>query len=221
MNESSDQNSPEPTVYLFRHGETAWSITGQHTGRTDLPLTTQGEQQVRVLAGRLRGIAFSHVFTSPRLRAQRTCELCGLGPIAKLEPDLAEWDYGDYEGLRSADIRAQQPDWNLFRDGCPGGESPAEISSRADRLIARLRCLHGNVAVFSHGHFGRIFGARWIDLPVIHGQHLLLDTASVSILGFDHQSATEPAIVVWNSGAQLLTASTPRTDLHFPSQMYY
>ncbi len=202
MNVSDGPDGSRPTVYLLRHGETAWSITGQHTGRTDLPLTAQGEQQVRALAEQLHGIAFDHVITSPRLRAQRTCELCGLGPIAKIDADLAEWDYGDYEGLRTAEICAQRPDWNLFRDGCPAGESPAEIRGRADRLIDRLRGLRGTVALFSHGHFGRVLGARWIDLPVTHGQHLLLDTASICILGLEQHSAAEGAIVVWNSRGQ-------------------
>jgi broad specificity phosphatase PhoE len=198
------------TVYLFRHGETAWSITGQHTGRSDPPLTARGEQQAQLLAERLRGIVFDCVLTSPRLRAQRTCELCGLRPGAAIEPDLAEWDYGAYEGMRTADIRAQRPGWNLFRDGCPGGESPSDISSRADRLIVRLRHLQGATAVFTHGHFGRVLGARWIGLPVAHGQHLLLDTASISILGFEHRSVEEPAIAVWNSGAQITTTTSGR-----------
>ena len=208
MSDSAGQHGSEPVIYLFRHGETAWSITGQHTGRTDLPLTTQGEQQVRALAAQLRGIVFDRVFTSPRLRARRSCELCGLGPVARLEPDLAEWDYGAYEGLHSADIRVQRPDWNLFRDGCPAGESPTDISRRADRLIARLRRQPGKVALFSHGHFGRVLGVRWIDLPVAHGRHLLLDTASISILGCAEHNPEQPAIVVWNCSADLAGAPT-------------
>jgi broad specificity phosphatase PhoE len=202
-----------PGIYLFRHGETEWSVSGQHTGRTDLPLTAQGERQASGLAERLRGMVFSHVFTSPRLRARRTCELCGLGPSATIDADLAEWDYGAYEGLRSADILRGRPDWNLFRDGCPGGESPEQISRRADRLIARLRGLRGDVAIFSHGHFGRVFAVRWIDLPVVHGQQLLLDTASMSILGFEQQSVEAPAIVTWNNGAgsEALLSTSRRT----------
>src|SRR5580693_8786728 len=144
-----------PRMILIRHGETEWSLSGQHTGRTDIPLTEQGEQDARKLGERLRGLDFSRVFTSPRVRAQRTCELVGLIPDAEIEPDLAEWDYGDYEGKRSSDISQVRPDWNLFRDGCPNGESPGQISDRADRLIARLRTLEGNVVLFSHGHFGR------------------------------------------------------------------
>ena len=166
-----------PRIYLIRHGETEWSLSGQHTGRTDIPLTARGEDEARELGQRLRDIQFARVLTSPRQRARRTCELAGLGPVAEIEPDLAEWDYGDYEGQRSADIRKARPDWNLFRDGCPRGEMPAQISDRADRLIARLRVLDGNVALFSHGHFGRVLAARWIGLPVSEGQHFLLPTA--------------------------------------------
>src|SRR5688572_32078742 len=131
-------------LYLIRHGETAWSLSGQHTGRTDIPLTAQGEERVRELAECLRTVTFSRVFTSPRQRARRTCELVGLGAVAEIEPDLAEWDYGDYEGQRSIEIRKHRPDWNLFRDGCPHGESPTGVSDRADRLIARLGALQGN-----------------------------------------------------------------------------
>src|ERR1035438_10369222 len=154
-----------PQVYLVRHGATSWSSEGRHTGRTEIPLTVQGERNARGLAARLGAVAYTHVFTSPRLRARRTCELAGLGGAAEIDPDLAEWDYGGYEGMNSADVLKSRPDWNLFRDGCPGGESPAQVSGRADRLIARLRRLEGNVALFSHGHFGRVLGARWIGLP--------------------------------------------------------
>lgn len=187
------------SLYLIRHGETAWSISGQHTGRTDMPLTAQGEQDARTLAEGLRAVTFSRVFTSPRQRARRTCELVGLDATTQVEPDLAEWDYGDYEGQRSADIRKRRPDWNLFRDGCPHGESPADVSERADRLIARLRPLQGNIAVFSHGHFGRVLAARWIGLSVRHAQHFLLSTASLSILGYEQNSADESAIALWNA----------------------
>ena len=144
-------------LYLIRHGETAWSLSGQHTGRTDIPLTPQGEQDARTLAQALRAVKFSRVFTSPRQRARRTCELVGLDGVAEIEPDLVEWDYGDYEGQRSEEIRKRRPDWNLFRVGCPRGESPAGVSGRADRLIAQFRTLKGNVAIFSHGHLGRTF----------------------------------------------------------------
>ena len=192
-----------PTVlshlYLMRHGETAWSLSGQHTGRTDIPLTERGEQDARKLADRLRTLKFSRVFTSPLKRARLTCELAGLGELAEIEPDLVEWDYGDYEGQRTADIRAARPGWNVFRDGCPGGESPAQVSERADRLIARLRTLEGNIAIFSHGHFGRVLAARWIGLEIRQAQNLLLSTASVSILGYEHNLAEVPAIVLWNA----------------------
>jgi broad specificity phosphatase PhoE len=186
-------------LYLIRHGETAWSLTGQHTGRTDIPLTEQGEQDARKLAKRLRVVTFSRVFTSPLQRARRTCELAGLGEVAEIEPDLTEWDYGDYEGQRPVDIRDGRPDWNLFRDGCPRGESPAQVSERVDRLIARLRTLEGNIAAFSHGHFGRALAARWIGLQVGQAQHFLLSTASLSILGYEHNRADEPAVVLWNA----------------------
>ncbi len=186
-------------LYLMRHGETAWSLSGQHTGRTDIPLTEQGEQDARQLAERLHAVEFSRVFTSPLQRARRTCELAGLGEVAEIEPDLVEWDYGDYEGQRPADIRKSRPDWNVFRDGCPGGESPAQASERADRVIARLRTLEGNIALFSHGHFGRVLAARWIGLEIRQAQHLLLSTASVCILGHEHNKVEAPAIILWNA----------------------
>ena len=188
-----------PRIYLIRHGETEWSLAGQHTGRTDIPLTARGEEAARELGQRLRDIAFARVLTSPRQRARRTCELTGLGPAAESEPDLAEWDYGDYEGQRSVDIRKERPDWNLFRDGCPRGETPAQVSDRADRFIERLRALDGNVALFSHGHFGRVLAARWIGLPVSEAQRFLLDTASLSILGYEHNHVASPVIALWNS----------------------
>ena len=196
-------------VYLFRHGETEWSLSGRHTGRTELPLTARGEVAARNLGDRLRGIAFARVLVSPRQRARQTCALAGLGAAAATEPDLAEWDYGDYEGLRSAEILSTRPDWNLFRDGCPGGEAPELISRRADRLIARLRALEGNLALFTHGHFGRVLGVRWIGLPVAEAQHLLLGTASVSILGLEHDRADHPVIELWNATAPGVFAPPP------------
>ena len=186
-------------LYLIRHGETVWSISGQHTGRTDIPLTAQGEQDTLALADGLRRVTFNRAFTSPRQRARRTSELAGLNVSAQTDDDLAEWDYGDYEGQRSADIRKSRPDWNLFRDGCPNGESPIDVSDRVDRVIGKLRPLRGNIAVFSHGHFGRALVARWIALPVSAGQHFRLSTASVSILSYGEQSAEESAIVLWNA----------------------
>jgi broad specificity phosphatase PhoE len=186
-------------IYLVRHGETAWSLSGRHTGRTDIPLNEQGERDARKLAERLSAVKFSRVFTSPLQRARQTCELAGLDKVSEIEPDLVEWDYGEYEGQYSSDTRNTRPDWNLFRDGCPRGESPAQISERADRLIARLRALDGNVAVFSHGQFARSLAARWIGLRVGRAQHFLLSTASLSILGYEHNLAEEPAIVLWNA----------------------
>jgi broad specificity phosphatase PhoE len=191
--------SPLPRIYLVRHGETDWSLSGQHTGRTDLALTERGERDARELAERLGAVGFNRVLTSPLQRARRTCELAGLGAAAEIETDAVEWAYGDYEGLRPADIRKERPDWSIFRDGCPGGESPFQITERADRLIARLRTLTGNIALFSHGHFCRVLGVRWVGLPIEQAQHFLLGTASISILGFGHDRADEPAIVAWNT----------------------
>jgi probable phosphoglycerate mutase len=185
-------------LYLIRHGETAWSLSGQHTSRTDIPLTEKGERDARQLAKRLDAVRFSEVLTSPRLRARQTCDLAGFGTRSRIDLDLAEWDYGDYEGLRSAEIHQLQPDWNIFRDGCPHGESPGEISARADRLLAGLRRRQGNVAVFSHGHFGRVLAARWINAPVDEGRRLMLSPASVSILGYEHDDPASPVILLWN-----------------------
>ena len=186
-------------VFLARHGETDWSKSGRHTGRTDLALSAQGELNARRLASPLCGIGFARVLTSPMRRARRTCELAGLGAAAEVEPDLAEWDYGAYEGLTSAEILARRPGWRLFKEGCPGGESPAQGEARADRLIARLRAMDGNVALFSHGHFGRALAIRWIGLPIGDGDRLLLDTASLGILAYERGDPAAPGIALWNS----------------------
>jgi broad specificity phosphatase PhoE len=186
-----------PVIYLARHGETAWSLSGQHTGRTDLPLTERGERNARALGQRLRRLAFVKVFTSPLQRAVRTCELAGFGAVAEIDPDLVEWDYGQYEGRRTAEIHAERPDWQLFRDGCPGGESADQIGARADRVVGRLRAIKGEVLVFSSGHFLRVFAARWLGLDASAGRYLLLSTASLSALGYEH-NLTEPAIRLWN-----------------------
>jgi broad specificity phosphatase PhoE len=186
-----------PSIYLARHGETSWSLSGQHTGVTDLPLTERGEQNARSLAGRLSGVTFGQVFTSPLRRARRTCELAGFGAVAAIDPDLVEWNYGEYEGVRTADILAKRPGWQLFRDGCPGGESPAQIGSRADRVVARLRAIAGNVLLFSSGHFLRVLSARWLGLEPGAGRYFVLSTASLSALGYEHD-ATEPVIRLWN-----------------------
>ena len=189
-----------PTVYLARHGETAWSLSGQHTGRTDLPLTEEGERQARSLAPRLAGHSFAKVFMSPLQRAARTCELAGFGAAAQPDPDLLEWDYGDYEGRRTADIHKERPDWMLFRDGCPNGESPAQIAARADRVIARLRAIDGNVLLFSSGHILRTLGARWLGLEPGGGRYFALSTASLSALGYEH-TKSEPVVKLWNETA--------------------
>ena len=185
-------------VCLIRHGETAWSLTGQHTGLTDLGLTAHGEVESRALAPRLGGLVFTQVLVSPRLRARQTCELAGLGTASAIEPDLSEWEYGDYEGLRSVDIRKDTPGWNIWRDGCPGGESPADVSARADRLIAHLGELQGTVALFTHGQFGAALAARWIGLMLVEGQHFALSTGSVSLLGIDSRHADRHIIELWN-----------------------
>jgi broad specificity phosphatase PhoE len=194
----TDKQNVPLRIYLIRHGETEWSLSGQHTGRTDIPLTAHGEDEARDLGPSLQHIRFAHVLSSPRQRARRTCELAGLGQAAAIEPDLAEWDYGDYEGRRSRDIRELRPDWNIFRDGCPDGESPADVSDRADRLIARLRGLDGTVALFSHGHFSCALAARWIGQPVIVGQHFWLATASLSILAYAPSHPDVPVMALWN-----------------------
>ena len=191
-----------PVVYLARHGETAWSLSGQHTGRTDLPLTDRGEDQARALGSRLSGRAFAAVLSSPSQRAIETCALAGFGATAAIVPDLAEWDYGSYEGRRTADILVENPGWQLFRDGCPGGESPDAIGARADRVVARLRQAEADVLVFSSGHILRVLAARWLGLDAAAGRLWLLGTASLSILGYEHNLA-EPALRLWNDTAHL------------------
>ena len=191
-----------PLLYLGRHGETAWTLSGQHTGRTDLPLTENGETQARALGRRLRGLVFAKVLTSPSQRAVRTCELAGFGANAEIDPDLAEWDYGEYEGRRTADILRERPDWELFRDGCPGGESPEVIGARADRAIARIRSISGNVRAVSRAQISRVLGARWLALPPAGGRYLVLGTASLSILGYEH-NRSEPVIRLWNDTSHL------------------
>jgi probable phosphoglycerate mutase len=186
-----------PHVYIARHGETAWSLSGQHTGLTDLPLTENGQKNARNLGERLRGMKFAKVFTSPLQRAAKTCELAGFGAIAQTDADLVEWNYGDYEGLRREEILARRPGWEIFRDGCPGGESPAEVAARADRVQGRLRRIEGEVLIFSSGHFLRMFAARWLGLEPVAGNWFLLSTASLSILTYGHE-LSEPAMQLWN-----------------------
>jgi broad specificity phosphatase PhoE len=184
-------------VYLARHGETAWSVSGQHTGLTDLPLTTRGECNARRLQDRLKGLEFDRVFTSPLQRAKRTCELAGFGSVAEVDRDLVEWNYGEYEGLSTADIRAKRPDWELFRDGFPGGESFDQIAARADRVVERARAIDGAVLLFSSGHFLRVLAARWLGLKPQGARYLLLSTASLSTLTYEH-GPTDPVIGLWN-----------------------
>jgi len=173
-----------PIVYLARHGETAWTLSGQHTGLTDLPLTERGERNARRLEERLRGFTFAKIFTSPLQRARRTCELAGFGAVAEIDRDLLEWNYGEYEDRLTADIHKERPDWQLFRDGCPGGESPNEVGTRADRVVKRVRAVQGDVLVFSSAHFLRVFAARWLGLDAAFGRYFVLSTASVSALGY-------------------------------------
>ena len=186
-----------PQIYLARHGETAWSVSGQHTGRTDLPLTAQGEQNARRLGERLAGLQLAWVVTSPLERARRTCELAGFGAVASIDPDLVEWDYGAYEGKTPAEIRRERPGWEIFRDGCPGGESLAQVAARADRVVARLRAIGADVLVFSSGHLLRVLAARWLGLDGALGRYFFLETAALSILGYQ-RDLTEPVIRLWN-----------------------
>jgi probable phosphoglycerate mutase len=196
-----------PVVYLARHGETAWSLSGQHTGLTDLPLTPNGERNARRLGERLKGMTFSDVFTSPLQRAARTCELAGFGIVAQPDLDLVEWDYGQYEGLRSAEILAKRPDWQLFRDGAPGGESPAQVAERADRVVQCVRTIPGDVLLFSSGHFIRVLAARWLGLdPGSAGKYFLLSTASLSAVGYEH-NLSEPVIRLWNDDHHVINSS--------------
>ena len=187
-----------PVVYLARHGETAWTLSGQYTGFTDLPLTERGERNARRLEERLSGLAFAKVFTSPLQRARRTCELAGFGTVAEIDQDLVEWNYGEYEGRRTAEIRVERPDWELFRDGCPGGESPAQVSTRADRVVHRLRAVQGDVLLFSSGHFIRVLATRWIGLEVtVNAKRFMLSTASLSAVGYENE-VSRPVIQLWN-----------------------
>ena len=186
-----------PTLYIARHGETAWSLSGQHTGLTDLPLTERGQSNARRLGNQLRGRSFAHVFTSPLQRARRTCELAGFGAQAEVDRDLLEWNYGEYEGLRTAEIHAKRPGWELFRDGCPGGESAGDVGARADRMVDRVRAVQQDVLIFSSGHFLRVLAARWLGLEPEAGRYFLLSTASLSALSYEHD-LTQPVIKFWN-----------------------
>lgn len=209
QNTDRERDSPTrqavlPVVYLARHGETAWTLSGQHTGVTDLPLTEHGEENALALGERLRGRHFARVLTSPLQRARRTCELAGFGVEAEVDPDLLEWNYGDYEGLTTAQIHALRADWELFRDGCPGGESPNQIAERACRVASRVRAVQADVLLFSSGHFLRVLAAQWLGIDSAVEKYLLLSTASVSVLGYEH-NLSEPVIGLWNDAHHVET----------------
>jgi broad specificity phosphatase PhoE len=189
-------SNPEQKVYLLRHGETDWSLNGRHTGVTDIPLTENGRKLARQLQPILAEEKFVMVLSSPLQRARDTCELAGLGTLASVDRDLMEWNYGEYEGLTTEQIRQTRPDWSVFRDGCPGGESPLQVSVRADRIVSRVRTVDGNVALFSHGHILRVLAARWINLSAGYGENFLLDTATLNVLGYYRES---PAFKIWNA----------------------
>jgi broad specificity phosphatase PhoE len=193
---------PLPDVYLVRHGETEWTLSGRHTGLTDLPLTQGGEEQANQLRDRLKVMRFAKVFTSPLLRAIRTCELSGYGSVAQADRDLVEWNYGDYEGRTRGQILMDRPDWLIFRHGCPDGESPQDVSIRADRFIFRIRQVEGNVLVFSSGHFLRVLIARWLGLEPFGGGYFKLATATLSVLGYDHNNQAEPVIRLLNESVK-------------------
>jgi probable phosphoglycerate mutase len=193
-----------PTIYLARHGETAWTVSGQHTGVTDLPLTERGQQDARKLGKRLKGLTLAKVLTSPLQRAASTCMLAGFGDDAEIDPDLVEWAYGRYEGLTSSEIYAQRPDWQLFRDGCPEGESPEQVGQRADRVVNRVRAVEGDVLLFSSGHFLRVLAARWLGVEPAGGKYFLLSPASLSALGYE-RNLSQPVIRLWNEANQVGT----------------
>src|SRR5262249_32460133 len=205
-----------PVVYLARHGETAWTISHQHTGLTDLPLTAEGEAEATRLGKRLEGSKFAAVLTSPLQRVIRTCELAGFGSVAEVDPNLVEWNYGAYEGRTSAEVHAERPDWQLFRDGCPGGEAPDQVGARADRVIRGVGAIDGDVLLFSSGHFLRVFAARWLGLEPGAGRYFFLGTASLSAAGYEHDRS-DPVIRLWNENpheprASQASARGPREE---------
>ncbi|MDB5819270.1 MAG: histidine phosphatase family protein [Rhizobacter sp.] len=187
------------SIFIVRHGETLWSLSGQHTGHTDLELTPNGREQARRLMPALAHTPFTQVLTSPMRRARETCELAGLGAHAQADADLGEWDYGAYEGRRSVDIRAERAGWDIWRDGCPGGETPAQVAARADRVVARLMTMAGAVLLFSHGQFCRVLAARWVGLGADGGRYFALDPATISVLGFEGHDVTRPVLSSWNA----------------------
>ncbi len=187
-----------PKLFLARHGDTAWTDSHQRTGRTDIPLNAAGEERARQLGERLRKYSFARVFTSPLQRASKTCELAGFGAVAEVDPDLVEWDYGRFEGMLTRQIVKQQPGWELFRDGCPDGESPGDVAARADDFIVRTRRIEGNVLAFSSGHIIRMIAARWLGLPPAAGRFFYCRPASVGVLGYEHKNRDEPIVALWN-----------------------
>ena len=199
-------SQPLPMVCLVRHGETAWTMTAQHTGRTDLPLNAQGERQARDVEARLTGLRFDRILSSPLRRPRRTAELAMPNSWVEADDDLMEWDYGAYEGRSTVDIEVERPGWRLLRDGSPGGETLESVGARADRVIGRIRAGGGNVLLFGHREILRILAVRWIGLAPIEARRLLLATASLSVLGYDHD-LTEPVIHAWNGrGTAIATA---------------
>jgi broad specificity phosphatase PhoE len=207
--EAAPMSTQLPIIYLARQGQTAWTITGQHTGHTDLPLTEAGERNAYRLGERLTELTFAKVFTSPLLRAVQTCELAGFDAVAEIDPDLVEWDYGEYEGLTTAEVCERRPDWQLFRDGCPGGESPKKVVARADRVVSRLRAVKGHVLLFSSGHFIRVLAARWIGIqPSVSARSFMLSTASLSALSYEHD-LSRPVIRLWNDTHHVISDRGP------------
>jgi broad specificity phosphatase PhoE len=190
-------------LYLARHGDTAWTDSHQHTGRTDLALNERGEAHARQLGERLRGFSFVRVFTSPLQRASKTCKLAGFGAGAEVVHDLIEWDYGRFEGKTTSDVLEERPGWELYRDGCPDGETPGDVAARADRFIAKVHSMAGDVLAFSSGHIIRMIAARWLELLPADGRFFLCDPASVGVLGFEHDSREQPVIRLWNHVGQL------------------
>lgn len=193
---------PLPKIYLARHGETIWSLSGQHTGMTDIPLTEQGEKNAKQLGKRLQELTFAKVFSSPLQRALKTCELAGFGSMVMPDPLLEEWNYGDYEGRTTTEIHQTQPDWFIFRDGCPGGELPKQVAQRCDQMIEKMKAINGDILIFAHAHILRMLTTRWLGLPAEEGRLYFLSTASLSILGYEH-SLSEPVIRLWNDTSHL------------------
>jgi broad specificity phosphatase PhoE len=191
-----------PKLFLARHGDTAWTDSRQRTGRTDIPLNPAGEERARRLGERLRQFSFTRVFTSPLQRAAKTCELAGFGTVASADPDLVEWDYGRFEGKVLKQVLKERPGWELFRDGCPDGESAEEVAARADRFIARARAIEGDVLAFSSGHIIRMIAARWLGLPPENGRFFYCRPASVGVLGYEHKNRDEPIVALWNQIVQ-------------------